>query len=93
MPELEFDESGWFLIRAVAANSKTYRFASTGPYYVQIGDRPRVSLESAQFFLDWVNQRAGRIKIDEPDKKAEVVKYHDQARTFWSDLVSQANAE
>jgi len=93
LPELEFAESGWFLIRAVAANSKTYRFASTGPYYIQIGDKSRVSRESAQFFLDWVNQRARRIKIDEPDKKAEVVKYHDQAREFWSDLVSQANAE
>src|SRR5262249_12511235 len=31
---LQFQESGWFLVRAIADNPKTFRFASTAPYYV-----------------------------------------------------------
>src|SRR5262249_47039115 len=34
---LTFTKSGWFLVRALADNKKTFRFASTGPYYVEIG--------------------------------------------------------
>ena len=29
---LGFEESGWMLIRAIANNPKTFRFASSGPY-------------------------------------------------------------
>ena len=60
---IRFDESGWFLVRTVADNPKTFRFASTAPYYVEIGERKRrISKASAQFFLDWVHERAGRVK-------------------------------
>ena len=49
-----FKESGWFLVRAIAAVPSTFRFASTGPFYVEIGSTPaRVSRTSAQFFLGW----------------------------------------
>ena len=43
LPKVSFQESGWLLIRAVTNNEQTYRFASTGPYYVEIGQRPRIS--------------------------------------------------
>jgi hypothetical protein len=58
MPEVTFTESGWMLIRAVTGHPRTFRFASTGPYYVRIGDQPRISRTAAEFFLDWVHQRA-----------------------------------
>jgi hypothetical protein len=91
LPALVFKESGWFLIRAVTDNEKTFRFASTGPYYVQIGDQPRISRTSARFFLDWVNVRRERVKLDDPQQRSEVLKHHDAAKAFWEDLMHKAN--
>ena len=55
---LKFNESGWFLVRTIADNPKTFRFASTAPFYVEIGEaKRRVNRTSAQFFLDWVRER------------------------------------
>jgi hypothetical protein len=93
LPKVRFDQSGWFLVRAVAEVPNTYRFAMTGPYYVQIGDRPRISKRSAQFLLDWVEERRGQIELEDPAQRAEVLRFHDKAREFWRDMVSKANAE
>jgi hypothetical protein len=93
LPPVKFDHSGWFLIKAVTSNPKTFRFASTGPYYVEIGYEPRVSKKAAQFFVDWVYERAGRIKLDDPAQKEEVLQYHRQARDFWRKKLEAANAE
>jgi hypothetical protein len=49
--KLTFHESGWFLVRAIANQTNTFRFASTAPFYVEAGAKPhRVSKASAQFF-------------------------------------------
>jgi hypothetical protein len=93
MPKLKFDKSGWFLLRAVTANQKTYRFASTAPYYVEIGYQRRVSKEAAQFFVDWVDERAKQVKLDNADEQAEIAKMYDAARAYWQELVDKANAE
>ena len=97
LPPLKFDESGWFLVRAVTENSQTYRYASTGAYYVEIGDRPRISRRSAQFFLDWTNKRAAEItdaaKTDNSPVGQSARRYLDQARTYWQGLLERANAE
>lgn len=93
LPTVEFKESGWMLIRAVTNNQDTFRFASTGPYYVEIGQQPRISKTSAQFFYDWVYERARRIKIEPAEHQEEVIAYHRTARDFWQDLVNRANAE
>lgn len=91
---LRCERSGWFLVRAVAEVGGTLRFASTAPYYVEIGDVPAaISRKSAQFFLDWVNERAARIAIDDPATRAEVMRYHDAARRFWEEKRAAANAE
>ena len=94
LPKLHVQRSGWFLVRAVADLPKTYRFAMTGPYYVQIGGSPRISKAAVQFFLDWLHERARQIgKITDPDERREVLGYHRQARDFWQDLLQRANAE
>jgi hypothetical protein len=92
LPPLEFTESGWFVIRAVASVSDTYRFASTAPYYVEIGGQPRISKNSAQFFLDWVTLRAGKISLPDASQREAVMKYHHQAEAFWREMVEKANA-
>ena len=93
LPPLHFKESGWFLLRAVAEISDTYRFAMTGPYYVEFGGKQRISKKSAQFFLDWVYERARQIHVDDPEKRREVMAYHRKARDFWKELVEKATAE
>jgi hypothetical protein len=91
--KVKFTESGWFLVRAIAANPKTFRFASTAPFYVEIGERKRlISRESAQFFLDWVRERMGRVKLDDPKQSGEVLAYHRMAEKFWQEKVENANA-
>ena len=93
LPSVVFERSGWMLIRAVVTSDNTYRFASTGPYYVEIGNEPRISRASAQFFLDWVDERAQRVRLDDEDQRREVLSHHEAARKFWQDLVDGANAE
>jgi hypothetical protein len=90
---LKARESGWFLVRTIADNARTFRFASTAPYYVEIGPTTRrISKASAQFFLDWVRERAKRVKLDDPSERQEVLQYHKMAERFWEDLVNRANA-
>ncbi len=93
LPKVKFEESGWMLIRAVANHPKTYRFAMTGPYYVEVGYRPRISRQSAQFFLDWAKERAARIQLKDPEQQREVLRYHQAAIDFWTKRVAAANAE
>lgn len=93
LPILKIKQSGWFLIRTICDNKKTFRFASTGPYYVEIGDRPHVSRKAAKFFLDWVNERMERVKLDDASQKEEVLMYHHQARQFWEDRLNAATVE
>lgn len=91
---VRFNESGWFLVRAMAAVPETFRFASTGPFYVEIGESPRrVSRNSTQFFLDWVRERAKQIKLDNPRQYDEVLGSHRAAEKFWENKVAGANAE
>jgi hypothetical protein len=91
---LEFRESGWFLVRCLAQYPATFRFASTAPFYVEIGDsKRRISRRSVRFFLDWMEERRGRIKETDPAKRQEVLRFHDEARALWSGLLEKANAE
>lgn len=91
---LQFIESGWFVVRAVTDNPKTFRFASTAPFYVEVGKhKTRISRASAQFFLDWVRERIARIKHDDPKKLAEILRNHHEADRFWLDRVRSANTD
>jgi hypothetical protein len=65
----------------------------TAPYYVVIGDQPRVSKKAAQFFLDWVYERAKQIKLDDAEKQKELLDYHRKARDYWKKLVDTATAD
>jgi hypothetical protein len=89
-----FQESGWFLVRVVADNAKTFRFASTAPFYVEVGEaKRRVSKASAEFFLDWVRERSKRVKPADADQREEVLGHHHRAEKFWRDLADKANAK
>lgn len=92
--KLKFTESGWFLVRAIADNPKTFRFASTAPWHVEIGrNGPRVSRAAAQYFLDWTRERMGRIPLADGAQREEVLKWHGEAEQFWEKRARDANAE
>jgi hypothetical protein len=93
LPPVTFETSGWMLVRAITKNPDTFRFATTGPYYVEFSGRPRISRKSAQFFLDWVNERGEMLKLDDPKQQEAVQAYVERARVFWQEKVAQANAE
>jgi len=93
---VRFERSGWFLVRTIADNADTFRFASTGPYYVEIGGakpKRRISKSSARFFLDWVRERAGRVELEDPARRQEVLRHHASAERYWEDLLAKANVE
>lgn len=90
---VEFRESGWLLVRAIVDNPKSFRFASTAPFYVEIGGKERISKVSAEFFLDWTRERMARIKLDDPAQRQEVLAHHRFAEKFWRERVSKANAK
>jgi hypothetical protein len=92
--KVQFKESGWFLVRAMADVPGTFRFASTGPFYVEVGSAtPRISKASAQFFLDWVRERMKQIKLDDSRQQDEVLQHHRTAEQFWEAKVAEANAD
>ncbi len=87
---------GWFLVRAFTDVENTFRFASTAPWFVESDGAPRrISRRSAQFFLDWVDERIARVKANVADEaeRREVLAWHDKAREFWQERVKLANAE
>jgi hypothetical protein len=91
---VRFEESGWFLVRVIADNPQTFRFASTAPFFVEVGDvKRRISKRSARFFLDWVKERADRVKLADAAQRREVMQYHLSARKFWEEILAKANAE
>ncbi len=92
LPPLVFRESGWFLVRAVADDAQTYRAATSGPYYVQFDGRPRISRESVQFFLDWIDERAGQAAAADPARRESALRIYERAREYWRGLLEKANA-
>jgi hypothetical protein len=94
--ELSVAEPGWFLVRAIADVKNTFRFAATAPWFVEVGDvEHRISRRSAQFFLDWVNERIERVKanIENDARREQVLVWHIKAREFWAERLKMANAE
>jgi hypothetical protein len=91
---ITFKESGWFLVRAIAAVPNTFRFGSTGPFYIEVGPTSRrISRLSARFFIDWVCERQGQIRIANVQQQTDVMAYHKKAEQFWKEKLTRANAD
>ena len=85
--KITMDRSGWFLVRAIADVTNTFRFASTAPWYVEIGGLPPAApRESAQFFVDWCQERIATLekRTELTDAQREqVIEPWRAARKFW----------
>jgi hypothetical protein len=88
LPFVEFDTSGWFLVRAVTNNPNVYQFASTGPYYVELNHQPRISRASVEFFLKWLDDAAERFAGN-----GAVLAEIEAARPFWEKRLERATAD
>jgi hypothetical protein len=83
----EVKSSGWFLVRALTTVPDTFRFASTAPWFVEVGGRraaPR--RESVQFMVDWTQARRRAVEqslSDNPPRLEEVAKPILAAEQFW----------
>lgn len=94
--KIEITESGWFLVRARADVKETFRFASTAPWYVEIGNSPQhISRSACDFFLRWTDDRIEHLKqAGMPDDAGrDVLKYQEQAKQFWTEMRARANAD
>jgi hypothetical protein len=96
LPPVEFESSGWFLVRANTTHPKTYQFASSGPYYVEKAGQPRVSRRSVQFFLDWIVAAESQIrdlpKVTDTERNGLLAEQA-VARKFFEQLLSTANTD
>lgn len=91
--KLTFRKSGWFLVRVRADSDNTFRFASTAPWYVEVGAAKHpVRRESAKFFVEWLKERQGQLRerLKDPEKLREVLAPHEQALKFWEERLAQA---
>ncbi len=60
---LSFERSGWFHVRVITAVTKTFRFACTGPSYIEIGDkRSTIHRSDVEYFLEWIGNRESKGK-------------------------------
>ncbi|MCI0533940.1 MAG: CehA/McbA family metallohydrolase, partial [Verrucomicrobiales bacterium] len=92
--QVMLDGPGWFLIRAIADQPRTFRFASTGPFYVEgPNETRRISRASAQFFVDWVHERMAKLQAPTAAQREEVLQEWRRAEKFWQDKLAKANAE
>jgi hypothetical protein len=94
--EFAVDGPSWLLIRAIADVNRTFRFATTAPWFVEApGAQNHISRESVQFFLAWVDERTERVKANVEDeiKREQVLKWHERARQFWTERLKIANSE
>lgn len=91
---ITLQESGWFLLRAIANVTNTFRFAGTAPWYVEVDGKPmHPRRESAQFFVDWSRERMAKLEaLTEITvaQKEELLQPWREAETFWRDRLTAA---
>ena len=90
-------ESGWFLVRAITTKTNTLRFASTAPFYVEIGDAKPAPQQhaSAHFFVQWCEARISMLQkntVLTATQKNEVLEPWHKALGFWQSKKNEAPA-
>jgi hypothetical protein len=94
---LRFERSGWFLVRALARVEETFRFASTAPFYVEVGAKPsRVHRADVEFFLAWIDERIAALEkykgadLAGAEARSQVLAPHLKAREVFRGLLERA---
>ena len=90
LPPVPFEESGWALLRAVIDADDEYQYAMSGPYYVHVEGKPRISRAAVRFFQDWATKR--RDELQQLPATSGLT-LHRGAVKFWEHQESEANAD
>ncbi len=91
IPVQSIKESGWMVVRVITERDHTYRIATTAPYYLEVGDQPRISRSAVEFFQTWLERSATQIAaLDEPARSA-AAPYVEAARKFWQQRLATAS--
>ena len=88
---IRFTRSGWFLVRAVATVDLTFGFAPQAPFHVEAPAGPRrVRRDSAQFLVDRIKQRTGRIRpnLTDPHQLRAALSPQDRSRALCNDMAA-----
>ncbi len=83
-------------MRALTNRTDTFRFASSAPFYVEVGPGVRrVSKAAVAFFEAWIDERIARLVASDlaPDKAVSVLGFQREAKRVWDDLAARANAD
>ncbi|MEN8155779.1 MAG: CehA/McbA family metallohydrolase [Bacteroidota bacterium] len=87
IPDVKFEKSGWFLVRALTDNPGTYRTALTGPYFVEIGNiASTIHQQDVSFFLEWAREAAEQNIASDPEERAMFDRYAIESIRFWEQL-------
>jgi hypothetical protein len=65
----------------------------SAPYYVMIGEQPRISRSAAQFFIDWITARERQLSLADAKQREEVLRFHRAARDFFEKIRDRANVD
>jgi hypothetical protein len=95
---LVFARPGWFLVRVIAARGDTFRFASTAPYYVEVGEARRtVHRDDVEFFLRWIDERVATLEASDDlrdhARRESVLRPHREARRRFEALLEEASRQ
>jgi hypothetical protein len=92
--EITIREGGWFLVRARADVPHTYRFACTGPWYVESSAPFQPARADAQFFLDWTHERIAQLEkaLNEKQRTDAIAPWR-EAEKFWQQKVAPPASE
>ncbi len=80
------ETGGWLVVRAITTQSETFRFASTGPFWIEMASRDEAAeQDSRKFFLNWARQRRAELAESlRGSERDEVLAAHDAAIAFWN---------
>jgi hypothetical protein len=93
---IRIERSGWFLVRVLTDVAHTFRFASTAPWYVEVGGSPiPVRRTSCEFFQRWTEERTEQLhqKVVTDSQRQQVLPVFENAARFWADRAAAATAE
>ena len=100
LPPIKFTESGWFLVRAVTDEPSTYRYATTAPYYVEIGAKPAHQPRQCAILRRLVPRAPSKLQIQRIQPASSAMRESAArssrpmaaAENYWKDLLNRATA-
>ena len=88
---VRLEKSGWLSVRAYGDDQSQ---AHTGAIYVDVGGKPAVSRQDAEYFLQWIDRLEKKLKerdrIPSPELKTRVEAQLNAARSIYRQIAARA---